>query len=123
MAMTASSLATLPAAAACSCAFDVSAASGANYTHVFASAGLLKSDGKTPTDANKDAVLGFDELLKKVDDFNKNHAGSEIKLMMTLTNCVNDYGGLQQYVRWGVVTAVKMSCKNCFKLTDVTQDR
>jgi endo-1,4-beta-mannosidase len=23
-----------------------------------------------------------------------------IKLMLTLTNCLADYGGMQQYVRW-----------------------
>jgi hypothetical protein len=43
--------------------------------------------------ANSEALKGFDWLLDEVEKM------GGIKLMMTLTNCVNDYGGMQQYVR------------------------
>jgi hypothetical protein len=43
--------------------------------------------------ADPDGLKGFDWLVDEVE------AIGGLKLMMTLTNCVNDYGGLQQYVR------------------------
>jgi endo-1,4-beta-mannosidase len=41
------------------------------------------------------ALAAFDWLLDEVE------ALGGVKLMMTLTNCLADYGGMQQYVRWG----------------------
>jgi hypothetical protein len=38
------------------------------------------------------AMRAFTKLLDEIDD-------SGLKVMMTLNNCVNDYGGMQQYVR------------------------
>ena len=43
--------------------------------------------------ANSEALKGFDWLVDEVEKM------GGIKLMMTLTNCCNDYGGMQQYVR------------------------
>jgi endo-1,4-beta-mannosidase len=41
------------------------------------------------------ALAAFDWLLKEVEPI------VGLKLMMTLTNGLPDYGGMQQYVRWG----------------------
>jgi hypothetical protein len=39
------------------------------------------------------ALAAFDWLLDEVESL------GGVKLMMTLTNCLADYGGMQQYVR------------------------
>jgi endo-1,4-beta-mannosidase len=40
------------------------------------------------------ALAAFDWLMDEVESL------GGLKLMMTLTNCLADYGGMQQYVRW-----------------------
>jgi len=49
---------------------------------------------KQPGRPDEAALKRFDWLLNKVEEI------GGIKLMMTLTNCLPDYGGMQQYVRW-----------------------
>ena len=52
--------------------------------------------------ADPDSLKGFDWLVDdvdEVDEVDEVEAIGGLKLMMTLTNCVNEHGGLQQYVR------------------------
>jgi endo-1,4-beta-mannosidase len=62
--------------------------------------------------ADSEALKGFDWLLDEVEKM------GGIKLMMTLTNGVNDYGGMQQYVRCADTrAAVVLKGPTCVSVT------